>query len=151
MIKETQDNIIIKYKEEENMQGKDFESILKLAIDIVIASQNFIKNKIKDYSFSLRDIKRFNIFYKFFFDYFKFKSQNYIYNIVVTKDNVVKDEFISSIILAIFLCYYLRINNNQDRKELEVILNQILSTFDKKYSNFLEIVLKEVKLIIYIK
>ena len=66
MIKETQDNIIIKYKEEENMQGKDFESILKLAIDIVIASQNFIKNKIKDYSFSLRDIKRFNIFYKFF-------------------------------------------------------------------------------------
>ena len=46
MIKETQDNIIIKYKEEENMQGKDFESILKLAIDIVIASQNFIKNKI---------------------------------------------------------------------------------------------------------
>ena len=143
MLEETQNDLINKYGPNENFTGEISNSILNLAINMVTAANNFIKNKNHEIYPSLRDLKRFNIFYRFFCEYFKLKRENEICLIFNSCLLEFQDNLISSIILSIILCYYLRLDNKQDRKELETILNQILIKFDKKYENFLEILYKE--------
>ena len=54
-----------------------------------------------------------------------------------------KDIHIYSIILSVFVCYYLRIPENTVREQLNNILKKILEKFDKNYNEFLEIPKKE--------
>ena len=48
-----------------------------------------------------------------------------------------------SIILSVFVCYYLRITDNPTRLELSNKLSDILEKFDKSYKDFLDLPLKE--------
>ena len=59
-------------KKEDN--DEEFIRIHKLAKDLIVSSQKFIRKKNDISSVSLREIRRFNIFYGFFFDYFKKKK-----------------------------------------------------------------------------
>ena len=76
-------------------------------------------------SVSLREIRRFNIFFDFFVDYLKNKS--------IYKNNYQKtyDLLLSTLNLTLFLCYYLRIAEKNIRQEL----NNKLSEFfpDKEF------------------
>ena len=54
-----------------------------------------------------------------------------------------KDKLVYSIIISILLGYYLRLNNDKERKELENIFKQILTKYDRKYANYMEILNKE--------
>jgi hypothetical protein len=57
------------YKDEEKLNEKDFEKIHELARDLIVASQEFIRERNDKSSVSLREIRRFEIFFKFFVNY----------------------------------------------------------------------------------
>ena len=116
---------------------------------MIVASQNFIRNKNDVSSVSLREIRRFNIFFEFFCDYLMKKkdfdvkqiniSQSEKENYEFYKKISYKDIQIYSIILSIFVCYYLRIPENIKREELKNKLVPILSEYFKGYENFLDL------------
>ena len=106
---------------------------------------------------SLREIRRFNIFFEFFYDYLKKKKEmksndfNEINISEFEKENYkcysecnYKEIHLYSIILSIFVCYYLRISKNEDRKKLiNDNLKEILRKYNKKYEDFMKIPQKE--------
>ena len=54
-----------------NIDEKDKEKIHSLAVDMIVKAQDYIRKENDISSVSLREIRRFNIFYEFFFDYLK--------------------------------------------------------------------------------
>ena len=147
-------------KDDKNENMKlDFNKIHKLAKDLIVVAQNFIRKRNDVSSVSLREIRRFNIFYEFFFDYLM-KKKDFDLGLLESKE--VQQNNISfyrnknidylqvySIILSVFVCYYLRISDNKTREDLNKEMNKILQAFDDN-SNlaFLEIHEKEEKFII---
>ena len=155
-VKNIENEIASKKEIEEN---KDFISIHKLAKDMIVNSQNFIRKENDISSVSLREIRRFNIFYEFFFDYLKKKkgmNLNLIENRKVNNEEE-DEEFYKnlesidlqfySITLSIFICYYLRIPVNETRKNLEIELDKLVEnykkSYKKSYKGFLELPKKE--------
>jgi ABC-type transport system involved in cytochrome bd biosynthesis fused ATPase/permease subunit len=62
-----------------------------------------------------------------------------------------KNEFelqVYSIILSIFVCYYLRITDMKTRKEFAKKMDEILNDCDRAFKSFMEIPLKEEKFIL---
>ena len=102
---------------------------------------------------SLREIRRFNIFYEFFFNYLKKKKEKNLelFDKVTNK----KDNFYQkldqlalqkySVILAVFVCYYLRITDNESRKKLQEKMNETLVKYDIyfKGKDFLDVPQRE--------
>ena len=140
-------------------KDKDFISIHQLAVDMIVTAQDFIREKNDISSVSLREIRRFNIFYEFFFNYLK-KKKDIFENI---KDDNEEDIFfykkldsidfqIYSVILAVFTCYYLRISDNETRINLEKKMNNLIdeynSSHNSKYKKFIELPEKEESYII---
>ena len=126
----------------------------KLAQEMVICAHKFIK-KFNDRSIvSLREIRRFNIFYEFFYDYLQKRKLN----IEEEKDkqiiNKEEESFyqglnhyesqIYSINLSIFLCYYLRITGKDKREEFVKQMNLIFQNRElKQKRDFLDIPRRE--------
>ena len=157
-----EENQIIKIKEEKQenektIDSKDIElkNIKDLAVCLVSKAQIFIRKNIDASSVSLREIRKFIIFYKFFFGYLEFKKEKYLnLNLKDTKfnyENLSKFELqIYSINLSVFMCYYLRLSNKNLREQLRAELNEILQKFsnDKyKFPDFLELPILEEKFI----
>ena len=104
-----------------------------LATDLIISAQNFIREKNGNSSVSLREIRRFIIFYQFFLDYLKIRKEIIIKEILDEKENEIKySEFkdfeieLYSINLAIYLGYFLRLNdieNQNNKNDNENIIN----------------------------
>jgi hypothetical protein len=133
-------------EEEEEEEDEDFKKLHQFAIDLISNSQNFIRENNDKSSVSLREIRRFNIFYEFFFNYLK-KKKEINYDLIENKqldygDNEFYqslDEYklqVYSVILAVFVCYYLRITDNKIRNQLEQKLNKIINAFDKSLKEF---------------
>ena len=122
----------------ENLKEEDFIKIHNFSKEMIIASNNYIKESI-DISISpMNKINIFNILYVFFFYYLKEKkTQNQDYNELSLH--------IYSINLSIFICYYLYLDNKILRKKLNEIYNKILNNFDEEYreEDFLDIPKKE--------
>ena len=129
-------------------ENKDFKSLHKLATDMVLTSQNFIRKSNDTSSVSLRDIRRFNIFYEFFFNYLRKKKEmipslleNSLFNNneddakFYLKLNSIDLQFYS-IILAIFTCYYLRISDNEERHNLELELDKLIRNYNKSNNSY---------------
>ena len=143
------------YENKEKMDENDLNKIHTFAKEMIVCSQNFIRIKNDISSVSLREIRRFNIFYEFFIKYLKEKKEmsnnDSLENIQVeNKDKFYKnlDSFslqIYSIILSIFVCYYLRITDTKVREELKIKLNEIINKFDERFKDidFLNIPEKE--------
>ena len=64
-----------KYKNE-TFTDKDFKNIKKLTVDMIVVSQKFIRENNDVSSVSLREIRRFNIFFEFFYDYLRKKKRD---------------------------------------------------------------------------
>ena len=159
IIKDIMEKYFDEYKENNNSSEGDFKKIYNLAKDMIVASHEFIRKENDKTSVSLSDIKRFKIFYEFFFNYLKKKKDIDYYNIEykeqIFEDNPnyysklkFKDIQIYSIILSIFVCYYLCIPENKKREEFKDILNKILNKDFKEYGDFLEFPKKEQKFIV---
>ena len=155
IIDEIQTEYFKKYKNE-TFTDEDFKNIKNLAVEMIVESQRFIRENNDVSSVSLREIRRFNIFFEFFYDYLRKKKEmnkNDLNGINISdfeKENYkyyskfsYKDIHIYSIILSVFVCYYLRIPENTVREQLNNILKKILEKFDKNYNEFLEIPKKE--------
>ena len=98
----------------------ELKKIKNLAIDMVFEAQKFIRNNTDVSSVSLREIRKFIIFYKFFYGYLKFKKENCLNLNHIDKDfnyeNLSKFQLqVYSINLSIFMCYYLRLTNKKLR------------------------------------
>ena len=143
------------YLNKENINKNDLDKIHKFAKDMIICAQNFIRDKNDVSSVSLREIRRFNIFYEFFIKYLKNKKEMSNDDSIDNKQFEGKDQFykdidyfslqIYSIILSVFVCYYLRITDTKIREELKIKLNKIINNFDERFKeiNFINIPEKE--------
>jgi len=131
----------------EDYRKKD--DIKDLTIKMIFEAQKFIRDNYDKSSVSLREIKRYNVFYEFFFGYLKDKKEkldDYFNNESQEKDLYEKwneyDLQINAINLSIYICYYLRISNKKLREKLEEKLNEILNNM-----KFLDLPLLEMKFI----
>ena len=105
---------------------KECESLKKLASEAIIKGQKFVIEKNDVSSVSLREIRRFSIFYKFFVEYLRKKKildskvdQNENYHVIDTyyKNLTDKEVYEYSINLSIHLCYYMRLTKKEFRKQ----------------------------------
>ena len=94
-------------------------------IESIIICHDFISEKYDRSSISLREIKRFGIFFEYFINYFKNKTF---------------EGLRTSMNMTLYLSYYLRLNDKNHRNELVHKLNE-----SKIFEDFLNIPLKEVK------
>ena len=159
IIKESIEKIYQIYKPQNEINSKDLLGKLKkMASEMIIEAQNYIREFNDKSSVSLREIRRFNIFYEFFCDYLKRRKEI----IKQTQNENISNEakfFIYldnynlqaySINLSIFICYYLRIIDKNKRKELSRRMNTIFKKYEEYFiiKDFLELPLKEEKFII---
>ena len=122
MISKSMEQIIV-----ENKNNK--KQIIKLAIESISECQTYIKNTNDISSVSLREVKRFIIFFKYFVVYLLNKK-----NSKSLDDPSIKfyslnktDIYKYAVSLCLYICYYLRLPDKKSRQELLKILD------DKKY------------------
>ena len=132
---------------------KEYSNLFKAAYESITNSQKYIRNKNDVSSVSLREIRRFSIFYLFFVDYLRNKKENennkqfsYLLKKLFYKnlDNFKIYQY--SIILSVFICYYLRLSKKEDREEYTKIMDKIFLKYFE--INFLDIPRREEKYII---
>ena len=154
IIEESIEKIFYKREKENVKEDKKKNPVLnkikQLAQDMVIASHKFIKKNNDRSVVSLREIRRFNVFYEFFFDYLQNRKKNLeeekekqIINKEEENFYLALDHYesqIYSINLSIFLCYYLRITEKSSRAEFVKEMNLIFIKPElKQKKDFLEI------------
>ena len=137
---------ILKNYKDDSEENKE---IIDLAKNMIFEAQKFIRDNYDMSSVSLREVKRYNILFEFFFNYLKNKKQNF--SNFVKNDNTLKFEYDKlkdfdlqkyAINLAIYICYYIRISNKNLREKFVEKINEIF-----KYNNFLDLPLLEMKFI----
>ena len=110
------------------------EELKKLSRDAIIEAQNYVRDNNDVSSVSLREIRRFSIFYEFFVEYFRKnkkisenmdQKENYDKFDTFYQNLNNKEIYINSIKLSIYLCYYMRLNNKECRQELAKKMNKI--------------------------
>ena len=134
----------------------DLIELKTFAKNMIVEAQNFIRDNNDVSSVSLREIRRFVIFYEFFFEYLKNKKEKLLFLIEdQMKNNKISFKYdkltnfdcqIYAVNLSIFICYYLRITNKKLREELVKILNKTFKFKNKKF-DFLELPILEEKFI----
>ena len=128
--------------------------------ELIFIAQNFIREKNGISSVSLREIRRFIIFYQFFIKYLKIRKETILeQNIKENNNEIIKysklnenDIKLYSINLAIYLGYYLRLTDidsemedNNDKSFRKILLEKLNKIFEEKSKNinFLKIPEKE--------
>ena len=158
IIKESIEKIYYKGRKEINQNDLNLEKLKKLAGDMIIDAHKFIRENNDRSAVSLREIRRFNIFYEFFYDYLNRKKDI----IEKEKNKQLEDEDnnfylnlddysiqVYSINLSIFVCYYLRITDKSLRNALIDRMNKIFQKFnDFNNINFIDLPIKEENFIV---
>ena len=110
-------------KEKDNNKNS-FNELINLTINSIADAQNYVRDKNDVSSVSLREIRRFTIFYDFYCFYFKLK--NLIFSEEKKNGKKIKDFDIYkyAINLSLYICYYLRLIKKKDRKELSQIISK---------------------------
>ena len=110
-----------------NINEEDLKKITDEIIESIKICHDFIRDKYDKSSVSMREIRRFGIFFEYFLNYFK-------------RYDSTKKKMRSSLNITLYLCYYLRLNDKEYRKELARKLNKFYPL-----SNFLKIPETEIK------
>jgi hypothetical protein len=126
-----------KIKTLENYLSKEkFEQLNKLkkiASDAIIEAQDYVRKKNDVSSVSLREIRRFSIFYSFFVEYLRNKkilfsnmkqNENYEVIDIFYKNLTDYDIYKYSINLSVFVCYYLRLTKKEFRDDFSLKMNK---------------------------
>ena len=147
---------IKKNMKEKKDEDENLKNLKKLAEEMITEAQNYIREFTDKSSVSLREIRRFNIFYEFFNKYIDMKKEM----INEIKINEEDKEFYSklddysiqtySIILSIFVCYYLKIVDKEKRNELNEKMNVLLKKFNNSFKDkdFIDIPIREEKFLV---
>ena len=90
-------------KDFDKIKKEDIKKIKEEIIESIVICHDFMRKKYDRASVSLREIRRFGIFFEYFIKYFK-----------GNKYETLKD----SLNMTLYLCYYLRLNEKKVRKEL---------------------------------
>ena len=110
----------------------DEEEMHELTAEIISQCHIFLRDTFKDPSIvSLREINRFTKCVEFFEDYFLKKNNTKKSDISYEQAKVYK---IKSIICSIYLCYYIRLINKEQRAELDNKLQKLLLDLVNLYS-----------------
>ena len=124
-------NSLSKYLSPEEFE--QCEKLKKIARESIIEAQEYVRSKNDVSSVSLREIRRFSIFYCLFVDYLHNKkeiSKNINQKEFLEKIDVFYqtlsdfDIYKYSINLSIYICYYLRLTKNEFRDELAAKMNK---------------------------
>ena len=98
----------------------------ELTIEAISTCHKFLRKSFKEVSIvSLRELSRFVECVKFFQDYFQKKGQ----------EDEIKISKINGIICSIYICYYLRLINDDERKEFNKELRDLLLQLVNTYSD----------------
>ena len=115
MIKKMMEKIMI------DKSKKEKEKIINLAINSIVTCQSYIKNTNDISSVSLREVKRFMIFFKYFVIYLlnkqndkQSKDQSTLF--YLSKNNYELYKY--AVNLSLYICYYLRLPDIKSRNEL---------------------------------
>ena len=110
-----------------------YQKLLDMASNSIIEAQEYVREKNDVSSVSLREIRRFSIFYNFFVEYLR-KKKNLFLEIdeneifgkidVFYKNLTDYDIYKYSINLSVYVCYYLRLTKKQFRDELAHKMNR---------------------------
>ena len=122
--------LLKKIKENESITEDELKKITDETIQTIIICHSYIKEIYDESSVSMREIRRFRLFFEFFIEYYKKKKINF-YNKMLLCLNI-----------TLYLCYYLRLNDKKDRKQLSMKLNKYFN------NNFIKIPEKEIKYIV---
>ena len=124
---------------ENRPESKKLELLKSFAVDMIIKSQNFIRELNDRSAVSLREIRRFNIFFEFFSKYlakkYEFISDKIGYdlskNFFNSLDNNHKGfpRLIYCVILSGFFCYCLKITDKEKRNELIACIEKIIKQY----------------------
>ena len=118
--------IMVRKMMEKIMKDKDKEKgnnkkIIDMAINAILLSQSYIKNTNDVSAVSLREVKRFILFFKYFVRYLlnkKYtkdsKDKSIIFYTLKSNNEIYK----YAVILSLYICYYLRLPDNKSRNEL---------------------------------
>ena len=144
---------------EEKNEDEKIKKLKELAFNMIWAAQQFIREFSDKSAVSLREIRRVNIFYEFFYQYLTSRREFYIkedqiqlfeddYDFYKNLDDYSMQVY--AINLSIFVCYYLRVTNKERRNELRNRMNAIFNNFDKKFESkdLLDLPLNEEKFIV---
>ena len=135
-----------KYKA--TLSENEFNDLKKETLESLDFSHHFVRENGDVSSVSLREIKRFNIFFEFFVDYIKLRKEfcdenkddeDKKYNIIY-KNITLYDIYKFSVICSIYICYYLRLYDKTLIASFERKLNGIFGkfiTFPNNESTFL--------------
>ena len=98
----------------------------ELTTEAISTCHKFLRKSFKEVSIvSLRELSRFVECVKFFQDYFQKKGQ----------EDEIKISKINGIICSIYICYYLRLINDDERKEFNKELRDLLLQLVNTYSD----------------
>ena len=110
---------------------KQCEELKKIASQSIIDAQEYVREKNDVSSVSLREIRRFSIFYNFFVEYLRKKRELRIeqkenFNEIdrFYKDLSNYDIYKYSINLSVYVCYYLRLTKKDFRQEFSNNMNK---------------------------
>ena len=98
-----------------NISQDDLDQILFQIVDSIVICHDYIRGKYDRSSVSMREIRRFGMFFEYFINYFSYR------NISDYK------KMLLSLNMTLYLCYYLRLNDKSDRNELSIKLNKYYS------------------------
>ena len=113
----------------QNVNKKELSSFTQDIFESICISHDFIREQYDKSSVSLREIRRFGIFFEYFIKYFK------SINLGKNKNNMLY-LMKSSLNMTIYLCYYLRINDKEYRKILAEKLSPIFKNEHTQKGNF---------------
>ena len=99
----------IKGKIVQDINDNELNVLINETIENISICHDFIREIYDKSSVSMREIRRFGIFFEYFIKYFRGKGY---------------DRMKCSLNMTIYLCYYLRINDKEHRKELVNRLNK---------------------------
>ena len=105
----------------------DYSKIINIAINAILLCQSYIKNTNDISTVSLREVKRFILFFKYFVEYLLNKKDTNDpkdHAILFYKSKTNNDIYKYAVILSLYICYYLRLPDNESRKELLNILEK---------------------------
>ena len=125
---------IIEYLSNKNDIKEQYEQLKEMAKNAIIKAQNFVRKKYGDSSVSLREIRRFSIFYEFFVHYLR-KKRNLFKDVDLNEFSDLNDLYYknmkdfdiykNAVNLSVYICYYLRLTNKNYREEFTLEMNKI--------------------------
>ena len=111
----------------EKLFTKEEKILHEITRDVISESHKYLRNTYDPSVVSLREIARFSKCIEFFMDYFAKKNDFYtVKNIIEKRINNIKNNKLRSIICSIYLCYYIRLTDQNIRFNFEAILRPFL-------------------------